>query len=180
MTRTRLILTYGTIAGLVLEALFLGAFALGAHEGEYGVAIGFLTMFAAMALVFVGVKRYRDIELGGVIRFLPAWGLGIAIALVAALFYVAGWEIYLALTDYAFVDDFFTAQVEAAQARGESAQSIAELQAEGEAFAAMYANPLYRLPITLLEIAPVALIVPLASAALLRNPGFLPADPVAA
>ncbi len=38
-----------------------------------------------------------------------------------------------------------------------------------------YANPLYRLPMTFLEIFPVGLIVALVSAALIRNARFLPA-----
>jgi hypothetical protein len=41
--------------------------------------------------------------------------------------------------------------------------------------ATMYRNPLYRIPITFVEIFPVGLIVALVSAALLRNPRLLPA-----
>ena len=40
-----------------------------------------------------------------------------------------------------------------------------------------YADPLFRLPITFLEIFPVGLLISLISAAILRNPGVLPADP---
>jgi hypothetical protein len=38
-----------------------------------------------------------------------------------------------------------------------------------------YRNPLFRFPLTFLEIFPVGLIVSLVSAALLRNPRLLPA-----
>lgn len=38
-----------------------------------------------------------------------------------------------------------------------------------------YANPLFRLPLTFAEVAPVGLVVTLVSAALLRNPRMLPA-----
>ena len=44
-----------------------------------------------------------------------------------------------------------------------------------EAMMANYGNPLYRVPITFLEIFPVGLLVALISAALLRNPKVLPA-----
>jgi len=150
MTVTRAIIVYGVITGLVLEALFLGTMALGAHSGDLGMAVGFLTMFIAMSIIFVGVKRHRDIELGGVIRFWPALGLGLGIALVASTFYMLGWEIYLFATDYAYVD------------------VVIEMGFPD------YGNPLYRMPLTLTEIAPVLLIVPLVSAALLRNPRFMP------
>jgi hypothetical protein len=39
--------------------------------------------------------------------------------------------------------------------------------------AEMYANPLYRLPMTFAEIFPVGLVIALLSAALLRNPRLL-------
>jgi hypothetical protein len=42
-------------------------------------------------------------------------------------------------------------------------------------FAETYANPVSRMLMTLMEISPVALLVPLVSAALLRNPRFMPA-----
>jgi hypothetical protein len=38
-----------------------------------------------------------------------------------------------------------------------------------------YANPLFRLPMTFVEIFPVGLIIALISAAILRNPRVLPA-----
>jgi len=38
-----------------------------------------------------------------------------------------------------------------------------------------YANPLYRLPATFIEIFPVGLLIALISAALLRNPKIMPA-----
>jgi hypothetical protein len=40
-----------------------------------------------------------------------------------------------------------------------------------------YASPLFRLPMTFLEIFPVGLLITLVSAALLKNPRFLPARP---
>ena len=152
---TRFILTYGVVAGIALEALFLGTMTLGLGHGTLAMAVGFLSMIAGMGFVFAGVKRYRDEQLGGVIRFLPAWGLGTAMALIAALFYVAGWEAYLAATGYAYVD----------------------------AIVAMgypdYGDPLSRLPMTFMEISPVVLLVPLISALLLKNSRFLPARPAA-
>ncbi len=46
-------------------------------------------------VIFLGVKRYRDQELGGVIRFGTAFMLGLGIAVVASLAYVLLWEVYL-------------------------------------------------------------------------------------
>jgi hypothetical protein len=44
-----------------------------------------------------------------------------------------------------------------------------------QAFNEKYRNPLFRIPMTFIEIFPVGLIIALISAALLRNPQVLPA-----
>ena len=50
-----------------------------------------------------------------------------------------------------------------------------KLARDMEAFRRQYANPLYRLPMTLSEIFPVGVVVSLVSAAVLRNSRILPA-----
>jgi hypothetical protein len=132
-------------------------------------------MLVALTLIFVGVKRYRDVERGGVIRFLPALGMGLGIAVVAAVLYVATWEVYLAATDYAFMDEYLASIAEQRRAAGLSEAALAQEMAEFEWMRSAYANPFMRIPITFLEILPVGLLVALVSAALLRNPRLLPA-----
>lgn len=166
---------YGGLAAIVL-AMFIAVTGL-FHERVAWVAtmtFGFSVMLVAMSFVFVGVKRYRDVEGGGVIRFKRALGLGLLIALIAALAYVLMWEIYLALTDYRFMDDYIARLVREAQASGKGASQVAALAAELEPYREMYTNPLLRLPMTFTEIAPVGVLVALVSAALLRNPNILP------
>ena len=51
----------------------------------------------------------------------------------------------------------------------------AELTAQMESFKTLYANPMFRLPMTVAEIFPVGVLVSLVSAAVLRNPRVLPA-----
>lgn len=48
----------------------------GHSPAPYGVVLGYLTMLIALSAVFVAIKRHRDADLGGVIRFWPAFGLG--------------------------------------------------------------------------------------------------------
>jgi hypothetical protein len=146
--------------------------------GEGGGAsewFGYLSMLVALSMIFIGIKRYRDRQLGGVIRFGSALGLGVAIAAVAGVAYVAAWELYLAATDYAFAREYAAGLIEARRQAGVSGDALqAEIDAL-EAFQARYANPWYRLPITFSEIFPVGAIIALISAALLRNPKLLPA-----
>jgi hypothetical protein len=75
----------------------------------------------------------------------------------------------------AFIDSYSTAAVEAARAKGAPAAEIEVLAARMDDFRRQYANPLFRMPVTFVEIFPVGVLVSLISAALLRNSGFLPA-----
>lgn len=169
-------LIYGLLAGSVIIAVIMTGLLLGAEGGfTHSLWFGYSVMLVAMTFIFVGVKRYRDVERGGVIKFLPAFGMGLAIAIVAGTAYVCVWEAYLASTGYRFMDDYIAAMVRHRQAEGASAAAIAELLREMEPMRAGYANPLFRIGITFLEIFPVGLLVALVSAALLRNPRLLPA-----
>lgn len=173
---SRIILIFGTAAGLIV-AVPMCLLVANAEPGSAATShlTGYLIMLLALSLVFFGVKRLRDRELGGVIRFVPALLAGLGISAVASVIYVIGWEITLAVTDFAFIDSYSTAAIEAARAKGASAADIEAVTAQMAEFRRQYTNPLFRLPVTFIEIFPVGVLVSLNSAALLRNSRFLPA-----
>jgi hypothetical protein len=176
MIRTRIILIFGLAAGLAVAVPMCLMVASSEHgSAATSLFAGYLVMVLGLSLVFLGVKRLRDRELGGVIRFVPALVAGLGISAVAGLIYVVGWEITLAVTDYAFIDDYSDAAVEAARAKGASAAEVEKVITQMSEFRAQYADPLFRLPVTFIEIFPVGCLVSLISAALLRNSRFLPA-----
>lgn len=168
---TRIILTYGLISGLVVILGTIAAILLDASS----MWLGYLIMLVALSSILVGVRQHRDQALGGVIGFWAALMMGLAIAVVASLVYVAVWEIYLASTHYDFMDKYVAGILKAKRAAGVTGAAYAKIEAEMAAMRAQYASPLYRLPMTFLEIFPVGLLVALVSAGLLRNPRFLPA-----
>lgn len=172
------ILKYGAIAGILVAIPTYGvsvAFHDSPPDGAIGMAIGYASMLVAMSFVFMGVKHHRDSAGGGIIGFWPALGIGIAISLVAGIFYVLAWEAALATTGMDFAAKWGEQLVADARARGDSPAAIAKLRTEMAQFARDYANPLYRLPVTFSEILPVGILVALVSAGLLRNSRFLPA-----
>ena len=171
----RLICIYGAITGVVLTAAFTMTMTLGTHGGSYGMVVGYLTMLVSLSIVFVGVKRYRDTMLGGVIRFWPAFGTGLAIAGIASLFFVVGWEAYMYATDYTFMDVYLSQAIAEKQAAGAPAAEVEKFRSDMDAFKIQYANPLFRMLITFSEIAPVGIVVALVSAAILRNSRAFPA-----
>ncbi len=168
-------LIYGLAAGgFLIAGMALGYFLGGA--GGYSETFGYAFMLVALSVVFVGVKRYRDRELGGVIRFSTAFLLGLGITLVASVIYVASWEVVLYLTDYAFAEEYYQSVIEAKRAAGLSG---AELEAEAariDGLVEQYSNPVFRLPVTFIEIFPIGLLVTLIAAAVLRKSEVLPAE----
>ncbi|KLD64957.1 DUF4199 domain-containing protein [Dyella japonica] len=175
----RTILKYGVIAGVIVggfEFVTFIAFS-GMPPMKYGMLIGYTTMLIALSAVFVGIKRHRDVDRGGVIGFWPALGVGLGISFIAGIFYVAAWEAVQAMTHMDFATSYAQAIIASEKAKGASAEALAKLTADMEAFKVQYANPMYRLPMTFVEIFPVGVLVSLISAALLRNSRFLPARP---
>jgi hypothetical protein len=170
------ILIYGTIAGLLVGIpLSIVTITAGGGVPRHGMLIGYTMMLVALSTIFVAIKRYRDQELGGVIRFWPALGLGLGISFVAGLFYVLSWEMAQAITHADFATAYSNALIARQKAAGVSGAELAKFTAQMEQFKVQYANPLFRLPMTFIEVFPVGVLVSLVAAGLLRNPRFLAA-----
>lgn len=171
----RIIAVYGVIAGVIVAiGMFININFIASH-GAMGMVAGYLSMLVALIFVFVGVKRYRDVDLGGVIGFWKALGVGLGIGLVASVFYILGWELYMWQTGGTYLTDYIAQTVEDMRAAGTPAAEIAKFSADMGAMAERYKNPLFRMALTLTEILPVALLVSIVSAALLRRSSFMPA-----
>ena len=171
------ILKFGVIGGLVVGIINFTLFTLAGDQPhfEYGMYIGYTVMLVALSTVFLGIKRQRDVGQGGVIRFWPAFGMGLAISFIAGIFYVAAWEASQAITHADFMTAYSNFVLEQARAEGKSAAEIAAMTQELAQFKVIYANPLTRLPMVFAEIFPVGVLVSLVSALLLRRPNFMPA-----
>ncbi|MGA2953362.1 MAG: DUF4199 domain-containing protein [Caulobacteraceae bacterium] len=173
----RYIVTYGVIAGVVV-GVPLSAMTLtmsGHAMMSYGMLIGYLTMLIALSAVFLAIKRHRDVDLGGVIKFWPALMLGLGVSAVAGVIYVIAWEVSCAVAHADFAGAYARAMIAEQEAKGVSGVALARFKAEMDQFKVQYANPLWRWPETFAEIFPVGVIVSLVSAALLRNSRFMPA-----
>ena len=166
----RIIIVYGVIGGIIVAiGMWVGMSAQPEGGSAWGMLVGYLTMLIALSTVFVAIKRYRDTACGGVIRFLPALGLGLAIALIVSAFYVVTWELWMFVTNYTFMDLYIAKSLEAMRAEGKPAAEIAAFAHDMAAMKVSYADPVYRMAITLSEVAPIAVLVAIISAAVLRN-----------
>ena len=80
-------ITYGTIAGLAVGVpLTVLTLSMSGHQMmHWGMLVGYASMLLAFTTIFVAIKRRRDGECGGVIRFWPAFGMGLGISFVAGV-----------------------------------------------------------------------------------------------
>jgi Protein of unknown function (DUF4199) len=176
---TNIIFLFGTFAGLIVIGVMIAFIVASGGEpdmADNSLLFGYTTMIVALSMIFFGVKRYRDRDLGGVIKFIPAFLMGLAIAAVAGIIYVAGWEVYMAATDGSYMKAYMDHYIAGEKAKGLSGAALDKLVTEmNEMMTAYNTNMPYRMGITFMEIFPVGVIIALISAVLLRNPKMLPA-----
>ena len=171
----KIALTYGILSGtIVIVTMILGLVVSDGGSFLSSELFGYLTMLIALSMIFIAIKRYRDQELGGVIRFLPAFAMGLAVAVIAGVMYTLIWELYSMSNGYAFIDSYVNSAIEAKKAAGLSGEKLAQEIAVLEEMRANYGKFYIRMPMTFLEIFPVGLIIAILSAAILRNPRILP------
>lgn len=175
----RIILVYGLIAGAIIGGMLLITMPLytsGTLNFDNGELLGYSTMTIAFALIFFGVKSYRDKELNGAISFGKALQVGLLITLIASIVYALCWEIAYSQYGETFTNEMVNHYMEEKKSEGASEAELAKAKADFENFSQMYKNPVIRFCLTLLEPSPVGIVVTLITAALVRRKEFLPTE----
>jgi hypothetical protein len=179
---TRIVLIFGLISGAIAAALMwimLAAMNSGAIDLEHGsmaYVTGYASMIISLSLVFFGIKSYRDNN-GGHITFVKGLQVGILIGLISAVCYATSWEVYFRTGGSKFMQEYSQKYVEHMRQDGATDDQIVKAQTEMAQMTELYKNFFFRFAITLAEILPVAIIVTLISAGLLRKRAVLPAQP---
>jgi hypothetical protein len=164
------VLTFGLISGAILSTLMAIHMAFHDKIGfENGELVGYTTMIIAFLMVYFGVRSYRDRVAGGTLKFGRAFAVGALIGLLSSACYVATWEVIYYTTAPDFVSKYQAHVLEKERARGASAETLAQKKAEMDKFAELYKNPAFNAAVTFLEPLPVALVMALLSAGVLRR-----------
>lgn len=173
----KIVLVFGLISGIIESGLLAGSMLLpDATHFKHGMLLGYASMVLAGLLIYFGIRQYRDTVAGGAISFGKACQVGALIALVASCCYVVTWDIEYRTYASGYMTQYSAHQIDQARAAGATEAELAAQQEQMSKFATLYQNTLFRAAVTFLEPLPVALIMVLASAALLRRkPGALPA-----
>lgn len=170
------VIVYGLIAGAIVAGLMHLTTPLTKDimNFDWGMQLGYLTMVIALALIFFGVKVYRDKHQNGGISFGKAFLIGLYITIVASIVYAANWEFMLSRMESDFMEEYSRHYIEKMQKEGASQAEIDEMVAEMDSMKEMYKNPVIRFGITIFEIFPVGLVISFISTALLHKREVLP------
>jgi hypothetical protein len=164
------VVTFGLIAGAMLSVMMLATLPFMDSIGfEYGEIIGYSSMVLAFLLTFFGIRSYRDTVAGGTVGFGRALVVGLLISAVAAVCYVATWQVIYFKLAPDFGAKFQAHLLEKARRDGESEEAIARRKKELDEFVELYRNPAFNAAITFLEPLPVAVVMSLVSAGVLSR-----------
>ncbi|MCJ8208308.1 DUF4199 domain-containing protein [Mucilaginibacter sp. RS28] len=167
----RTVLVSGLISGIILSLWMIGfvGYCYTHKNFEGSMLLGYTAMLVGLSLVFVGVKNYRDNYNSGFISFGKALQIGLLISLIASTMYVIAWMIsyYVFLPD--FMDRYAAHSIERMRAKGASAAEIKAGIAQINQMKEMYKSPVWVVLFTYAEIVPVALLVSLIAALILKR-----------
>jgi len=164
------VLVFGIISGVISSILMLAYLPFMEKIGyDKGFIVGYTGMVISFALIFFGIRSYRENNGGGFISFGKAFKVGILIAVISCIFYVATWEViyYKIMPDFA--DNYGKYEIDQMRKEGAAQEKIDMAINEAKDFKKMYDNPFYNIGMTFMEPLPVGLLITLISAAILRK-----------
>lgn len=166
----RIILIYGSIAGLVVAGLMMMTMQIGHENKDFamGEVLGYLGMFIALSMIFLAVHQQRKLN-GGVMKFGKAFLIGLGITVIASLFYSTAWEVYLANSEGDFITEYWTEVMEQMKAKGASDQELDAAKEEMAMWSEYYKNPAIRFGMTMMELIPVGIVFSLVAAFIFKR-----------
>lgn len=173
----KIVLTYGLMAGSIVAAMMFATLPLwdsGVLNFDNGELVGYTTMVIALSMIFFGIKSYRDNYSKGSITFWDGCKIGLLITFIASLMYALAWEISYATMSGDFTKEMSDHYLEELRSGSVSPEELKKAEEEWASFSEMYKNPVVRFGVTLMEIAPVGILITLLSAGLLRRKEFFP------
>jgi len=151
---------YGGIGAAIMIIVFLVLWGLFGTSIPYRTneLLGYLTMILALSTIYFGMRRYRDGEGGGQLRFGQGVRIGLGITLIPALVFF----LYIVLFFYWQGDDFLAY---AAQQMDEEQAALMEQNR------ALMENPFFQGGIMFLTVFFLGTVITLLSALILQRKG---------
>jgi hypothetical protein len=177
----KIVITFGLISGALMAAFMFATLPFLEKIGsDKGFLVGYTSMVLAFMLVFFGIRSYRENVGGGSISFGRAFAVGILIAVISSVCYVAAWEVLYFNFMPDFIDKYSAHMIDQARASGATAEAIQQKVREMQHFKQLYSNPFFNVAMTFIEPFPVGIIITLISALILRKKKRLEPAPAGA
>lgn len=169
-----IILKNGLISGFMVSAILLismnyYSYCNGNVSEGVSMLIGFSSMILAFFFIFLGIRKYRDVNQYGKITFGKALVIGLGIALIASTMYVVTWLFYYNYFNPDFLEKYQEMQLATLKNSGASLAEIQQKKEEMELFGEKYKNPIFNVLITYTEILPIGILVSIISAWILKK-----------
>ena len=122
-----------------------------------------------MAVIFFGIKAYRDNVNDGQVTFTKGLLIGLGIAAISSVCYSLSWMVIYYNFIPNFMEDYATYSINKLKESGASELELSKTQAELQQFKDLYKTPFGVFAITLIEPLPVGVLGALVSAFILKK-----------
>lgn len=167
----KLIWIYGIIFGAVM-AIWMVVAMTALYNGNFqggNMFVGFGAMILVFSFMYVAMRQYRDKYNGGVISFGQGVKMGAWIAFIASTIYLLTWVVLYNFKMPEFAERYSDYVVTQAKNSGKTAVEIAKVEADMAEFREDYKNPILFTLWTYAEVFPIAFVVGLVCAAIVKR-----------
>ena len=165
------VVKFGFVSGGISAALMILTFVIlrGPWLFDNGAYVGYAGMVLSFAVIYVGVRQYREQAGQGSVSFGKALQAGLLMALISSCCYTILWLCINHFLWPNFTDDYIQHEMTRLRQSGAAEAVLQQKMKALEEYKSMAANPLVNALLTLTEPLPVGIIVALISAAILRK-----------
>jgi hypothetical protein len=169
------IIKYGLISGaiaavgILLVTLVLKAYGFEKVGFEKSAYFGYTLIILAMAVIFFGIKAFRDNENDGSITFTKGLLIGLGIAAISCVCYSLMWLVVYYNFIPNFMEDYAAYSTNQLKGSGASEAELAKNAAQLQDFKDLYKTPFGVFAITLIEPLPIGILGALVCAFILKK-----------
>lgn len=169
------IIKYGLISGalsaggVLIITLILKSYGFDKVGFDNSAYIGYTLIILSMAVIFFGIKAYRDNVNGGQVSFKNGLLMGLGIALISCVCYSLMWMVVYYNFMPNFMDDYAAFSIKKLKESGASEMELSKNLAQLQEYKDIYKTPLGVFGVTLMEPLPVGILGALASAFILKK-----------
>ena len=169
------IIKYGLISGGIaavsqfIITLVLKSYGFDKTAFERSAYVGYTLIILSMAVIFFGIKAYRDTESEGTMTFTKGLLIGLGIAAISSVCYSLMWLVVYYNFVPNFMDDYAAFTIKQLKESGASALQLSENEAQLQQFKDLYKTPFGIFALTLIEPLPIGVLGALVSAFILKK-----------